>query len=260
MASPTVKVLIAVACTSVLAGVICIICGISAPNLLCSQTCDEQCAGKPNYGLPATDENNLIVCQTCTYRIMNITAGGTCDAKYISNQETFLRNSMNPVGALLLATGLVMGICLLSTTRRVINVESSNVILLVLSLILFVCGGGVVAITRSSGANICDRICDDNGCGGQYPTFAQASFNSTNGRTHCLSCQLATNSTTQCTGLDISIRIIVMESVTYPFAAMFVLFACILLVISLVNSSKPRRKCNNEVQMAFDFAGGSQKK
>jgi hypothetical protein len=256
MASPTVRTLIAIACISVLFGIVCIICGVSGPSLICSQTCDVQCKGEPNHAAPAMNENNLLLCQACLYRKANITASGTCDVKYISHQETPLRNILNSTGALLLAIGLVMGICLIATTRRVINVESTNAILLVFSLVLFISGAAMIAITRSAGANICQQTCDEFRCRTeQYPDFAQASVNITSGRTHCLNCKLVPNSTTQCKGLDITADLAMVSSITYPFACMFVLFACILFIISLVNSSKPKKR-KNEVQMSFEKAFG----
>jgi hypothetical protein len=253
MASSTVRTLIAIACITVLFGIVCIICGVSGPSLICSQTCDAQCQGRPNYASPGVDENNILVCQECTYKKANLTASGTCETKYISNQETSLRNILNTIGALLLAVGLVMGICLIATTRRIINVESTNAILLVFCLALFVSGAAIIAITRSSGANMCEDICEEFRCGGGlYPDFAQALVNATSGRTRCLHCKLAPNSTTQCDALDITVPLATVASVTYPFAAMFVLFACILLLISLVNSSKPKKRRNTDVQLALE--------
>lgn len=251
MASPTVRALIAIACITVLFGIACIICGVSGASLICSQSCDAQCQGRPNYATPGVDENNLLVCQECTFRKVSLTDPGTCETKYISNQETAIRNVLNSIGALLLAVGLVMGICLIATTRRNINVESTNALLLVFCLVLFVSGAAVIAITRSSGVNMCDDICDELSCGGtRFPDFAQAWVNATSGRTRCQHCTPAPNSTTDCIAKDITVQIATVASVTYPFACMFVLFACILLIISLVNSSKPK-KPRSTVQMAF---------
>ncbi len=254
MASATVKTLIAVACIAVLFGIVCIICGVSSQSLICSQACDEQCKGETNYANPAVDGNNLIVCQACVYRKANITATGKCETKFISNQDTSIRNILNPIGALLLAVGLVIGICLIATTRRIIIVESTNAILFVFCLLLFISGTAMISIIRSTGANMCEDICDEFRCKkDQYPDYAQAAVNATTGRTRCLHCKLAPKSTTQCNALDITTDLAMVSSIVYPFAAMFILFASILLIITLVNSSKPKKR-NDELQMVFEKA------